>query len=420
MKLVGLLPFILSGLVYGQPSNWHDHLNGFADKIEDERGIFPSHGFNSTLWAAIQAYRIYDLTNKEFPEVAIESASFAKKSIRVGLKIQPVKKPLIVVMSGFGANLDTTLTRRSTYFFTSRGYHVLTVPNPWSTDFINAKPRERPGSLFFEAKTILDLIQKAKQKIGLESIESTEIYAESYGAFLSTVLLSLDKNKLVDSHINLISPPFNIRQAFVNLDELLDMYHGEWKEICAGPLNSLHIARDNGLYNQASEMTNFSVKCAPSLMIEKGFYEPLWSSVYAVDKVFKLKKSPYWIWQHGAFKSKLRFKDVFPEYLPEATELLKNRDFHKMSYWLSLASKETREKIHITYSTNDFLNRGLGKSTKTSLESLLSPEQLTELSWGGHMGYLSLPKWEKTLDEIYGPTSSLYVYQLKFRWFGLD
>lgn len=142
------------------------------------------------------------------------------------LSAQKHKAPLIFVLSGTGANYNSTRTRLFERIFYSAGYHVITVPSTTSPGFIvNGLDDRVPGILTLDTVALHNAI-KASYNLVKDKIEVSDFYITGYslGATHAAFLSYLDEN---DKFFNfkrvfLINPTVNLYTSASLLDNLLD------------------------------------------------------------------------------------------------------------------------------------------------------------------------------------------------------
>ncbi|MGZ6371609.1 MAG: hypothetical protein ACXWPM_12705, partial [Bdellovibrionota bacterium] len=148
--------------------------------------------FTTTVQGINQEMRRFALIGSSYDKVRLPSPQMGTGEIEVRLHAQKGVAPLAIVLPPL---YDTDRNYQSTRFidfFASRGYHVVVVPNTWSTLVTREKPKFFPGDLHAEAAFVRAAIDQAVVKIGPERVSGRVLMGTSYGAFLSAMIKALD------------------------------------------------------------------------------------------------------------------------------------------------------------------------------------------------------------------------------------
>lgn len=195
---------------------------------------------------------ILNLSNENFHSGKLEVAFWTA----CDLTLPTCYKDIMVFLPGLGEGLSG-LT--GNYVMESikhrKKYHILTIPNPWSSDYLKFQPKATIADFESEAKAILEIVRAAKEQIFLkegrikDEIADLSVFQSrvhllgiSYGGFLSVVSAALDsgysslnsihfdKNKkpnesrLFNGHVYAFSPILKIGKSLGILDTMIDTY----------------------------------------------------------------------------------------------------------------------------------------------------------------------------------------------------
>ena len=136
-----------------------------------------------------------------------------------------ITAPLMVYIPGMFSSYDNVTVMTVLKSAVNSGYHTLALPNVWNIDFIDSRTTFMPGNFIKEAESVIGIIHSIKNTyIGREHISSGILIGESYGAFLSSVVVAMDSRSsqaMFDNGVMLIHPPLNILDGLHRIDGIL-------------------------------------------------------------------------------------------------------------------------------------------------------------------------------------------------------
>jgi hypothetical protein len=320
--------------------------------------------------------------------VELPSPHFRSGKAHVLLYQETQKAPLLIALPGIASSNYTAMMNRALDIFSNRGFHTAVFHNSWSHSYLSDRPRHLPGELRKEAQVVLDLIPELLAKIGPEKVSEIHLYGESYGAFLSSVVKSLDKDRILSGKTLLAGPPINLLEAARNLDSLISRSQA----LRAAPATSFSVLRvAAGFF--LSQIRGENPRAEPEelsqLISLSGFFKHL------KQTVADLSLQPELSAPSTVNASNPRYGQYI-EGLVEAAPA-NERIIYSLSHWLSELDSRGID-YQIVSAQDDFLN--LGQSWSTVLSS---PSRLSLLDWGGHLGFMGFEWWEKRIDQEFGP-----------------
>jgi hypothetical protein len=152
-----------------------------------------------------------------------------KGRLRVRFQPQQGPAPLIFLIPGFGGSAYTGSTRYVAQMLVDRGFHVVSLPSPFSWNFtLAASQTGFPGfteqdseDLYAAMQAVLRHIRE-HDRIGVGRIG---LIGFSHGALHAGFLSKLDaeRNKIGFDTALLVNPPVNLPEALRTIDRLADL-----------------------------------------------------------------------------------------------------------------------------------------------------------------------------------------------------
>jgi hypothetical protein len=333
----------------------------------------------------------------------IEDSRFATGSFKIALQtkrswFRPEKAPLMLYLPGLFANMEDHEPMRAAAFYSERGYHVVIPSNPWSEEFLKHQPTFDPGTLDVEADIALTALRFAIQKIGPDNISRVEISGESYGAMLAAIAYAKDRQSaqpMINGNATLFSPPLEMANAIVNLDLGIDNFNSEF-DSCSSVSTLLKVDDACEAHTSQDSMSQEVVDCAAPL-VYSGFHSGLVSAVKLLHSFRPTGTIPTEKTALAQWAAQLRFKSLLSEYLPNSETLL-NSGMGNLIYWLAQIDSNSIRKVRILTAEDDFLNTGL---TWPVDGSVIWSENLMQIPWGGHAGYMELSSFQDLMNTAF-------------------
>jgi pimeloyl-ACP methyl ester carboxylesterase len=313
-------------------------------------------------------------------------------------KGRPIKAPLIFGIPGAFNNLSSRMPKQFTDAFSSLGYHAITLPNPWGTQYIENRPYAPTGSVVNEGKAIYEAMRKVHNALSKQGLiaDRVDVFGVSYGGFLSVMIDALDAESgapILTGDVTAVSPPFNLGETLNQLDALI----GQTQPfIGIGLYNTIKKGLALCLANSNSDIDNKKIKDARGLTIGAGFHADLITSLRAYDKAWNLRSVPHSFW--GSYSPVFRrwmrgmsFTRYYEIYAPNALEVIRSEQGDIYS-WMERAQRAGSFKTRIMLTGDDFLNDNSQWPQKAF------DEETVILENGGHYGFRSLD-WYKDFQK---------------------
>jgi hypothetical protein len=358
-----------------------------------------TNSFVLMTWGALKNQGIHNIHDHTW---FIPDSHFRSGGLHVEVELQrkpdlSIKTaPLIITLAGIFSGYKEGGARRTTQDYGRRGYHVIYPPNPWSKDFIREVPHFNPGSLKEEAAVMLSILDSAIEKIGVEHISRIEIEGESYGALLASAVFQMDQARAqpkIDGSLTLMSPPLDMNQAIANLDLGIDRTQALYYEQCTGKETTLSMGESLIFHSVQSKMGEKTLLCSEPLVFHS-FQDRLVESIELLHELKNVGTIPEDKVARTQWEKDFRFAMVVPEFTPENAVYLKDGTV-SLLHWLSLLPPSSLSRVRVLTAQDDFLNVGLSWPVGAGI---ITPQNLMELPWGGHTGYLLLSEYQGLLD----------------------
>jgi|GEM_PF-2463099 len=354
--------------------------------------------FEASVWGSLNNPKINktkDLPNLKL--LSFELEAYKKKVTAYFHRTQktPSQNSLVVIVPGIFADLNADYALFSMSRLSKKGHDVLTLSNPWSKKIIKAQPLHPPGDIKNEALSYLQLIE-IFLKQNNKSYKKVSLLGFSYGALLSSAINGLDKvlNHKINGQSYLISPPENLLETILNLDQILDQEHQRYKKLS---LLSLVLIRSNYLKSKrAEELSLRSREYAAAIAAYRGFQldlKKLSQTLYLNNS----HNSSYYLGYQKLMSnpSKWRFSN-YVDYFADSNSRIFRDPKVQLSYWLRVAQEHSKTALPNILSTHDdFLNH------ESQWHKYGEQDSLKVLKHGGHMGFVATTWFEEFLNIIY-------------------
>ncbi len=397
-----ILVFSLIGSVCSNSAKWSDAIHKHASIYNhpyDDPFVSSLRGACRTLGTDYSNMSV-PVHNWDAETTKLKSGSFPTKvALQTNQHGFAKRAPILVYIPGSFTNLSASQPKRWMWEHTHRGYHVVIVPNPWGTEFINRIPKQPIGNVEEEAATLYDGIRNIIAKIRDLGADNGQIRLSgvSSGGYLAAVMMALDaehENPLFNMSANTYSVPFNIYNSILALDGMIDEVAPEYANMSYASL----LRRYNGLcgLEHPSELEEHHLRDSKILVTMVAFHREIIRSVNVYDKIAKTNKIPDRAWgsissKYREWKRNFRFRTYFTDFAPDVEELLKSEK-GQIFYWINRADKAGSPGVNILTTDDDFLNTpGIWPETKN----------IVILKDGGHYGFRHLDWFSSFIDKAY-------------------
>lgn len=402
-KLLRLFLFCLFffsiALPFSAMAAWSARSIDFAER---RFGYFPGpqnisseqRGAIATVWGgAMRAIRFTEDLQPD--EQMLKLPNFFKKEIRISLRKQQKRAPLVVIIPGVFANADDPLARGATKWFTKLGYHILTIPDCWGSDFARARPLFTDDYPLGEAKVITEITKLAIAQIGAKNITTVSLMGESLGALAAAVVYALDstsEHRVFTGGATLTWPPIALHAAVERLDEMMTstdrLYETDCHPLIKRVGTKWRILRGKYITNPTSD----EITCAPALVAQYAFRNQLIKLAKVINREEGL---------HRDVSKSLTFATFIRDYASRYAAAMNPSDQSgDLRYWLHQTSPQALKEIRILTSEDDFLNTRQSWDMPGILDS--PQDQLIIAHWGGHIGLTDTKAYEGLITTQFG------------------
>ena len=388
-------------------------------KAFDANEVPFSNPYLATLWGAIRVgmtvdyiphVKTYRILSDRF-----DNANLKNRGVPVTIALQhrgmihqqkPVKRPLLAYMPGLGSNHNGHWTRYTIPKFARRGYHVAVFPSPMSRDFLSQRHKHAPGNFIEEARTQLDLIRQARKAIGEDLVSEVHFLAESYGAFIGSIMVALDslestENRIFDhgiSRVAFVSPPLDFSRTLQRVDKEVVETREPFSFLCHEFVNDVRLALET-IFRSGEENVSETTKiCARGHIVHTGFKGATLEGSEVFEQAWGVRLTPPDTREYSLWRQSVLVSEVFKLFNAQSNDILGNPDFRNFSYWISQARRNSEINIGILASTDDFLNDASFWQNLPYAEFIIDRISLHER--GGHMGFVTSTSFNKDLFKI--------------------
>lgn len=360
-------------------------------------------GYLASIWGSMKSKVENNLSADgiTFRRIEVPTDLFRNGTFRLRMSLEggaaPKKAPLVVVLAGLFSSSESDLPQRYLRALRKRGYHVLVVSNSWSSHYLEQGPKFKPVNFPFEARVVLDSVAIAIERfIGASQVDGVSLLGESYGGFLSSVVLALDKKNLFSKGALVLGPPVNLQMSMLRLDGLIKETRSQRE--CLNFWSQFGFTKDLILAGSDVSVSQSVRHCAKAIFAKKGFQSGLKDAALRLDRdgLLKLEESERNALTFSAFVNHFVF--------PGGTGKPNPRNYD-LGYWLSIArNRNPALPVRIISAQDDPLNSLIQWNENQHFR--FDSANLALLQWGGHMGYVMSPEFQKVLDSIYGEATS--------------
>ena len=320
----------------------------------------------------------------QYSKYTVSLSEFMEEDLVINLVLQvkngePIKAPFVLAIPGAFTNLDDDQSIMWMQYFSNLGYHVMTLPNPWGTDFISKKTKFKMGDYLNEAKTLYAAFKETYVHLEKRNPVSskTHLFGLSYGAFMTSIINTLAiEDGFHFSKATMVAPPLDLNTTIKLLDEQID----EIKDlgVSGSLLGTLVNFKKICKLEKESEADTKLLSWSKYLAIKEGFQVELVNSVIEFDDVHQLDLVPgTFSGDKAEWKKQLKFSKYFEVFAPELKPLL-NSEKSKLEYWNKKAALLGANNTRIMASDDDFINVKFRKAKEA---------RLVFLRGGGHFGF---------------------------------
>lgn len=371
------------------PDNVLDHIDNYHHPLED--------GFVSTVNGQCRGPNVYywQMVTK-VKNYRVRSSYMASKELPIKVALQRdangnvIKAPLMYIVPGAFNNLNGRMPRQLTDAFTKLGYHTVTFPNPWGTQYIEEKPLYPTGSVVQEGESLYEAMRFVHEAFEEQDIldGKVKMYGVSYGGFLSVMINALDaehERPIINGEVTSVSPPYHLAHTLERLDELISETQ---PFIGIGLFNTVRKGLGLCFLSDNGSVDDQNIKNAKGLTISSGFHSNLISSLMAYDKAWNIRSVPHARW--GSYSPVFRrwmkamsFTKYYETYNPQGLQSVRS-DEGDLYAWMNRAQVAGNNLARVIVSQDDFLNdTGVEPFDVRHEETIILPN-------GGHYGFRSL------------------------------
>lgn len=399
----------------------------------------PYHdGYLSSLAATCRLQKIsYEEMMVPVETWKIFAGNLEKGFLDVGVALQRdhqdriIRAPLAIFLPGTFGNVDTTMTNRWMDSLIKLGYHVVTLPNPFGTDFVSKVPIAKLGTITVEGQDLYLIVREIFKKLRYKhALNGTvRLIGVSLGGFFGAIITALDAehpNPIITTDLTVFAPPFHVGRGIDRLDEVVEEFRDPFQEM--GLINMYFKFRRVCNLEDPSNPGQEILFDAKGLVAFPGFYNGLMKSVSVYDKVRGLHYIPEEENAFSQWKKRFKFATYYEDLNPEGQKLVRGKEGH-IYYWLSRAYKAGGPSVRILTTTDDFFNDpgvwGTMDSNPlvgTELYDLMLDQQEWErirkdvivLNYGGHYGFREKPWFENLIRLSFGSKKDRVLRNIKF------
>ncbi len=344
----------------------------------------------ATLWGGAQARKA---ANQPLTANATLSAQGIKCPLLIqknGAKAKPAR--LLVYLPGMFNNLNDPLLIRGFNRFARLGHHLLTMPNPWSEDYIRSGAKTRPGEIELEAEQILRAIHEAVRAIGPRNVEGIDVAGDSDGAFLGAVTFAKDRESkapILDGSLTLFGPPLHFDKALAAMDRRIDDSREKYFRDCSSKVQVVPILAN--LLSAPSQLwlNPHTLDCADSIFAFRAFQAFAVRAAIAIDETWNLGSIPT---DAETWKRNLTFRGFLKNYSPGGLKTANDPVKADLGYWLNQSSQRGPLNLRILTSRDELVNEIADWSADPHFH--FTEKNTRFVPWGGHLGWEALQDFD--------------------------
>jgi hypothetical protein len=378
--------------VVEQPAHaeWSTRAKAEIERVSAMPPIAMRGGEHATVWGAVraQAYALLPWKkpqNYKRVDIPVQGGMVPVSIITQTVLGMPRPAPLMVVLPGMGGDSDDASTMRLFARFKEKGFHVVSIANPWSPSYIANAPRHEPGSVELEAKVILQALRVVVRQLKIQG--PIAITGRSYGGLLAAAVYAVQKEEgLIRGAVTIMGPPLRLDLGIARFDEMFqDAWDLEDRRVCdLSFLRKLMLGVTTAIYEENRELPLGRAECA-SALITDGFHSGLQRAAHAINlRDRSARRVP----------ARLSMSEFTRDYSPTNYAKIGFSDEGNLSHWICSISPDARRRLRILAAVDDFLTAGLRPSFQDTLaEGCPDGTRFADavfLPWGGHLGFEGL------------------------------
>jgi hypothetical protein len=347
-----------------------------------------------------------------------------KGKLRVRFQPQPGPAPLVFLIPGFGGSAHTGSTRYVAQMLVDHGFHVASLPSPFSWNFTLAASQSGfPGlterdseDLYAAMQAVLRHIRE-HERIGVGRIG---LIGFSHGALHAGFLSKLDAERKAigfDTTL-LVNPPVNLPEAIRTIDRLADLEkrftpqqkeHIEAYAFGVGGSALQGNIDDPGYFADWDRRLQLSGE-AIRYLIGKALRVPVGNMLYVIELMKQpgiLKTPVSWGYRSARFEEARRY-DILDYIRQVLVPQLRQTEGRKASFQhLAQAASLTaigpalkrNPDVYLMHNADDFL---ISRDDLNFLEDVFG-DRARIYPYGGHMGNLWFPQNRRDLIALFEP-----------------
>lgn len=291
--------------------------------------------------------------------------------------------PLAILLNPMFSGVFEGQMVRFLDFFAARGYHVAVFMNTWSKSITDQKPKFFPGDVIREASLNMELIDYVvNNKIGRANITGATMVGLSYGAFMSSVVKSIDshrENPLIDGPTLVLEAPTDISRSAENIDRQLEEVAADTAKCTKANISFFAQMLIHSDFNKISNDEN----CAKQLFLTVGFHDRFHDMLRKFNDAKKL----------GLSEEQLKSM-TFKSYVDGLVKQNVQPGYSDVGYWISDAQKTGYNKFLVLTTLDDNINEGT--DLRTNAYARFDNSNLIVLPRGGHTGFRAMKSSDPT------------------------
>ena len=186
----------------------------------------PLDPFAASVAAVVWSSTFAVLTGKT-EHIEVEGAMRKPLAVEVNLK-HGKDAPMLLILPGLGASTAQSQVRALKSQALDHGMNYTVIPNPWSSDWLDAEPLHAPGNLPWETQTTRAVLHQLQDRHP-GYYDKVSAVGYSYGALLGASVVAHDTDpdphgRTVQGSLVAVSPPATLLDSMQALDHLRDEY----------------------------------------------------------------------------------------------------------------------------------------------------------------------------------------------------
>jgi hypothetical protein len=272
---------------------------------------------------------------------AILLKEYSEDPINVKVFLQDHSAPILYFLPGTLRSNEKPISLDNMKYYYELGFHVVSFSNPWTSDMLSKRLKNKMGDLESEAKLHWALIEELEDHIIPQNIiTQRKLLGKSYGALLGPVILDLSyKSGRTLDELILISPPDSLLTGTIAVDNLINNYRNF-------NLNPLIMAQMLSRNTHKDFMLNPETTNNAKASIAQFVFLNNLSDKTAAD----LKN----VTPIG--RDKVNIKNFMEKYYPESLKVMMSKK-GSLDYWLNQLRKDNLlNRVKLIMSENDPLS----------------------------------------------------------------